>query len=214
MKEAIELDHAIKKLKSLQKGFRNQVADATRQLKLLPSESDRLKEELEKIRTDISQRAPESKGDEFKMVLSGKEYGERREAGLELIKVARLLNEKSRGSRKEAQKTVGSYAGFSLTTGQVDYGTTTLPRSMRKESTTRMALRYALTLTQWGSYDPCIIQYTRAWRASSSHAKECSQARKRQDQGLKGWHQADLRRLPTLSKRRQDQGSRRRHSGA
>ena len=115
MKEAIELDHAIKKLKSLQKGFRNEVANATRQLKLLPSESDRLKEELEKIRTDISLRALESKGDEFKMALGGKEYGERREAGLELIKVARLLNEKSRASQKEAQKTVGSYAGFPLT---------------------------------------------------------------------------------------------------
>ena len=115
MKEAIELDHAIKKLKSLQKGFRNEVANAARQLKLLPSESDRLKEELEKIRTDISLRAQECKGDEFKMVLGEKEYRERREAGLELAKVARLLNEKSRASQKEAQKTVGSYAGFPLT---------------------------------------------------------------------------------------------------
>jgi N12 class adenine-specific DNA methylase len=115
MKEAIELDHAIKKLKSLQKGFRNEVANASRQLKLLPSETDRLKEEVEKIRGDISLRAAESKGDDFLMVLNGKERRERREAGLELIKLSKLLNEKARGSRKEAQKEVGSYAGFPLT---------------------------------------------------------------------------------------------------
>ena len=114
MKEAIELDHAIKKLKSLQKGFRNEVANAARQLKLLPSETERLRQEVEKIRTDISLRAPEPKGDEFFMVVNGKEYRERREAGQELIKVARLLNEKARSSRKEVQKATGSYAGFPL----------------------------------------------------------------------------------------------------
>ena len=114
MKEAIELDHAIKKLKSLQKGFRNEVANAARQLQLLPSETDRLKEEVEKIRKDISLRAPESKGDQFVMVLGGQEYAERREAGLELIRAARLLNEKSRSTGKEVQKEVGSYAGFPL----------------------------------------------------------------------------------------------------
>ena len=75
MKEAIELDHAIKKLKSLQKGFRNEVANAARQLKLLPSETERLRQEVEKIRNDISLRAPEPKGDEFFMVVNGKEYG-------------------------------------------------------------------------------------------------------------------------------------------
>ena len=115
MKEAIELDHAIKKLKSLQKGFRNEVANAARQLKLLPAETERLRQEVEKIRTDISGRAPEPKGDEFKMVLNGRVYEERREAGLELIKVAKLLNEKSRNSQREGQKEVGSYAGFPLT---------------------------------------------------------------------------------------------------
>ena len=114
MKEAIELDHAIKKLKSLQKGFRNEVANAARQLQLLPSETDRLKEEVDKIRKDMSLRAPESKGDQFVMMLGGQEYAERREAGLELIRAAKLLNEKSRSTGKEVQKEVGSYAGFPL----------------------------------------------------------------------------------------------------
>jgi hypothetical protein len=112
MKEAIELDHAIKKLKSLQKGFRNEVANAARQLSLLPSETDRLKFEVEKIRHDMSLRASEPKGEEFRMVISGREYKERREAGLELIKVAKLLNEKARSSQKEVEKSIGSYAGY------------------------------------------------------------------------------------------------------
>ena len=114
MKEAIELDHAIKKLKSLQKGFRNEVASAARQLSLLPSETKRLGEETEKIRKDISLRAPEAKGEEFTMVISGREYRERREAGLELIKAAKLLNEKARTSQKEVEKMIGSYAGYPL----------------------------------------------------------------------------------------------------
>ena len=112
MKEAIELDHAIKKLKSFQKGFRNEVASAARQLSLLPSETKRLSEETEKIRKDISLRAPEAKGEEFIMVISGREYRERREAGLELIKAAKLLNEKARTSQKEVEKVIGSYAGY------------------------------------------------------------------------------------------------------
>ena len=114
MKEAIELDHAIRKLKSLQKGFRNEVANASRQLKLLPSETDRLKEEVDKIRKDISLRAPESTGDQFVMLLGGQEYAERREAGLELLRAAKLLNEKTRSTGREVQKEVGSYAGFPL----------------------------------------------------------------------------------------------------
>ena len=113
MKEAIEPDHAIKKLKSLQKGFRNEVANAARQLKLLPSETERLRQEVEKIRADISLRAPVPKGDEFLMVVNGKEYRERREAGQELIKVAKLLNEKARSSRKEVQKATGELRGIS-----------------------------------------------------------------------------------------------------
>jgi hypothetical protein len=114
MKEAIELDHAIKKLKSLQKGFRNEVASAARQLSLLPSETKRLGEETEKIRKDISLRAPEAKGEDFVMVISGREYRERREAGLELIKAAKLLNEKARTSQKEVEKMIGSYSGYPL----------------------------------------------------------------------------------------------------
>jgi hypothetical protein len=112
MKEAIELDHAIKKLKSLQKGFRNEVANAARQLQLLPSETDRLKEEVDKIRKDMSLRAPESTGDQFVMMLAGQEYAERREAGLELLRTAKLLNEKSRSTGREVQKEVGNYAGL------------------------------------------------------------------------------------------------------
>ena len=112
MKEAIELDHAVKKLKSFQKGFRNEVASAARQLSLLPSETKRLKEETEKIRKDISLRAPESKGEEFIMVINGREYGERREAGLEILREAKLLNEKARATQKEAEKVVGTYAGY------------------------------------------------------------------------------------------------------
>lgn len=114
MKEAIELDHAIKKLKSLQKGFRDEVANAARQLKLLPSETDRLREEVEKIRKDISLRSPELKGDEFLMTVGGKEFGERREVGLELIRLAKLLNEKSRSAGKEIRKEVGRYAGLAI----------------------------------------------------------------------------------------------------
>jgi hypothetical protein len=112
MKEAIELDHAIKKLRSLQKGFRNEVANAARQLSLLPSETDRLKLEVEKTRHDMSVRVPEPKGEEFRMIIGGREYKERREAGLELIKAAKLLNEKARSNKKEVEKSIGSYAGY------------------------------------------------------------------------------------------------------
>ena len=114
MKEAIELDHAIKKLKSLQKGFRNEVANAARQLKLLPSDTERLTQEVEKVRNDISLRAPEPKGDEFLMVVNGKEYQGKAGSGAGAHKVARLMNEKARSTQKEVQKAIGSYAGLPL----------------------------------------------------------------------------------------------------
>jgi hypothetical protein len=41
------------------------------------------------------------------MTVGGKEYGERREVGLELIRLAKLLNEKSRSAGKEVRKEVG-----------------------------------------------------------------------------------------------------------
>ena len=70
MKEAIELDHAIKKLKSLQKGFRNE-------LKLLPSETERWPTGGREDRgRHIPEGAVSLKGDEFFMVVNGKEYRE------------------------------------------------------------------------------------------------------------------------------------------
>jgi hypothetical protein len=80
----------------------------------LPSETDRLREEVEKIRKDISLRSPELKGDEFLMTVGGKEYRERREVGLELLRLAKILNEKSRSAGKEIRKEVGRYAGLSI----------------------------------------------------------------------------------------------------
>ena len=56
----------------------------------------------------------EPKGDDFMMTVGGKTYAERREAGLELIRMARLMNEKARSAGKEIQKEVGSYAGLQL----------------------------------------------------------------------------------------------------
>jgi hypothetical protein len=48
------------------------------------------------------------------MVIDGREYKERREAGVELAKPAKRLNEKARKSGGEVEKGLGRYADLPL----------------------------------------------------------------------------------------------------
>ena len=188
MKEAIELDHAIKKLKSLQKGFRNEVANAARQLSLLPTETDRLKQEVEKIARDQSLRAPEPKGEEFRMVIGGKEYAERREAGLELINLSKQLNEKARVTKKAVERSIGSYAGLSnRRSGKWHCGTTTLLRSTQKESITPTVLMSGRIRTRLASFDPFTMPSTKGWTASWTTKRRCLRVGRRQGQDWRKW---------------------------
>ena len=114
MKEAVELDHSIRKLRSLERSHANEVSNACRKLQALPNEVEKEMEKVEKLKVDISLRQPEPKGDAFRMVYQGKEYSERKDVGALIKQEASTLYLQAKGKGEDIEKMVGEYAGMPL----------------------------------------------------------------------------------------------------
>ena len=136
------------------------------------------------------------------MVVKGKEYRERREAGQELIKVARLLNEKARSSRKEVQKAAGGYAGFPLSIHASGMWDNHFAEVYAQGKHYAYGADVRIDSDPVAFIRPCIIRYTRAWRVSWPPVRKCSQAGNPQGQDLRRWQRAYSQRLPSSSRRK------------
>jgi len=112
MKEAVELDHSLKKLRSYERSFNNDIAHIHRRIQLLPSEIEKAEDYLRKINQDLSLRQPEAKGDKFSITIGDKVFLERKEAGEVIKKVASSLFLQAKAAGKEIEKEIGSYSGF------------------------------------------------------------------------------------------------------
>ena len=114
MKESVELDHSLRKLKSQQRSFVNEVAHSHRMMQALPAEIEKEKSQIVKINQDIKVRQPEAKGDEFKMILDGKLFAERKESGTHIKAAAQTLFLQAKVIGNNIEKNIGSYAGMNL----------------------------------------------------------------------------------------------------
>jgi N12 class adenine-specific DNA methylase len=115
MKEAVDLDHSLRKLKAQERAFSNEVAHAHRMLKTVPADIKRSQEEIENIQKAIASRHPEAKSDDFKITLEGKIHTERKEAGTALKASANTLFLQSKASGNNIEKQIGEYSGFKIT---------------------------------------------------------------------------------------------------
>jgi len=114
MKESVELDHSIRKLRSLERSYNNETAHAFRKLQTLPNEIEIQDRKIEKIKEDLLMRKPEAKGDAFNIVIEGKVIVDRKEAGSILKQKTELLLRQSKASGREMNQNVGEYSGFKL----------------------------------------------------------------------------------------------------
>ncbi len=114
MKESVELDHSIRKLRSLERAHNGETAHATRKLKLLPGEISLKEQNIRWISEDISMRKPEAKGEAFSIVIDGNTITDRKTAGNLIKQEAELLMRKSKATKTEVTKTIGEYSGYKL----------------------------------------------------------------------------------------------------
>lgn len=114
MKESVELDHQLRKLKSQERAFNNEQAHAHRMLSTLPAAIKDHEKNIESIRRDIETRYQEQKGDHFVIILDGKEYSDRKIAGTVLLNNVRKACLQAMQSNRKIEYDVGSYAGFPL----------------------------------------------------------------------------------------------------
>lgn len=114
MKEVMELDHALKKLRALQRGHNNEVSNAARRLQAMPDDIAKVKERIKNVQEDMDLRLPEMTGKDFKIILDGREYTERKEAGAFIIRLAEVQMKKGSSQSGETEKVIGSYAGYPL----------------------------------------------------------------------------------------------------
>jgi len=112
MKEAVELDHSLRKLKSQERAFNNEISNAHRRVGSLPREISKASEHCLKIKQDMDARHPEMKGDAFSIILNGKPYVKRQEAGDVIKSEASTLFLQARAAGRDIEKQIGSYAGF------------------------------------------------------------------------------------------------------
>jgi len=114
MKEAVELDHSLKKLRSYEKSFNNDIAHMHRRMQALPSEIEKAEDHLRKVAQDIESRQPEAKGDKFSITLNGTVITERKDAGEFFKKEAASLHLQAKAAGRDIEKKIGSYSGFPL----------------------------------------------------------------------------------------------------
>jgi len=114
MKEAVELDHALRKLKSQKRSHTSEVAHAHRMMQTYPADIEKAKLHIDKITADMTFRPPEAKGDDFRMILDGKEYKERKDAGSSIKTSATTLFLEARAAGKDREIEIGSYCRMKL----------------------------------------------------------------------------------------------------
>ncbi|NLE01614.1 MAG: hypothetical protein GX640_17255 [Fibrobacter sp.] len=114
MKEAVELDHAIKKLQSQERSFHRDVSTAHRKIPEYESQLRNTVSQIANYEYDMAHRHPEAKGDAFTIELSGRAYDKRVDAGNIILAEASTLNLQAKSTGIKMEKKLGSYAGFSL----------------------------------------------------------------------------------------------------
>jgi len=114
MKEAVELDHSLRKLKSQNRSHVNEVAHAHRMLQSIPADIDKDEAQIAKIKADMGMRQAEAKGDEFRVILDGKEISERKDAGLFIKATAQTMFLQAKTKGDNIEKGIGSYSGMNL----------------------------------------------------------------------------------------------------
>ena len=106
VKERISLDSEIKKYKHAQVSFNRKMIEAEWTMDAAPKKIDELKDAITKIKDDISARQ-DTRGDKFRMVISGKEYTERKEAQA-------ALGNALAGLTSKVSTKIGEVSGFDI----------------------------------------------------------------------------------------------------
>ncbi len=106
VKERIALDSEIKKYKHAQVAFHRKMSEAEHTVETAPKKIEELKDAVAKIKDDMGVRQ-DTRGDKFRMTISGREYTERKEAQAALGDTLAELTSKS--SMK-----IGEISGFDI----------------------------------------------------------------------------------------------------
>jgi len=117
MKEAVEVESRLDELKRLEAAWAAGVTRSKIQIQSLPREIDNVKRVVASIQSGINQRQPEEsvKGDNFAIVLDGKTYTKRSDAGGKLLDAINKMATESRyGGMSGAGRDIGTYAGLTL----------------------------------------------------------------------------------------------------
>ncbi|MCW8965312.1 MAG: hypothetical protein OQK82_01295 [Candidatus Pacearchaeota archaeon] len=116
MKEAVELQHDLKKLHSMQNAYNSMVASARRSIQSLPGTIERKIRKKESIEEDLAVRSPYLKGDAFFIEIRGETIKKRKEAGEMIIAIAESLRRqvKEKNHREVMKEKIGRYAGFEI----------------------------------------------------------------------------------------------------
>lgn len=114
MKEAVELDHSLRKLRSYERSFNNDIAHAHRRMQSIPEEIKRAEEHSAKIVRDVEARVPENKIEKFTMTLEGRVFDKRQEAGEFLKAEASTLCLQAKAAGRDIEKPIGEYLGIPL----------------------------------------------------------------------------------------------------
>jgi N12 class adenine-specific DNA methylase len=116
MKESLELDHDLRKLRSQYRAFQNDLSSAHRRCQRLPNEIITAEEHVKKIETDMQSRPELTKKDEFAMTINGTIFTERKLAGDAILKELATLNLQVKASHadKNVDLKIGNYLGYPL----------------------------------------------------------------------------------------------------
>jgi len=117
MKEAVEVEGRLEELKRLEASWAAGVTRSKIMQQSIPREMESVKRVVASIRSGIDQRQPEEsvKGDNFAIVLDGKTYTKRSEAGARILDAVNKLSAESRyGGMSGAGRDIGTYAGLTL----------------------------------------------------------------------------------------------------
>src|SRR5690606_22491673 len=109
IREHVEVTNEVRRLEALEAAYRNNQAHIRAQVAGLELAIPNLRRQVEAMEKDLRRRK-DTKGDKFSMVVDGRTYTNREEAGKALQRASVAV---MKAKPKEAQK-VGSFAGFDL----------------------------------------------------------------------------------------------------
>jgi len=132
MKEAVDLDHSLKKLKSMKKSHESQISHAQRQLSVLPKSIEADKLTIAKVKADIALREPEKKGKEFEISLNGSVVKERKAAGEQILSAARKAFAQAKMDKDNGEIEIGKYSGLTLSVRSSIYDGTSIAKLQAK----------------------------------------------------------------------------------